>query len=78
MPIDPLKESMNMHTRRSGAVALAGALVLGTLLTSGAGIAQAGESQQGGSSSDTVEGAPKVIDLGDIGRFVAGTGANLF
>lgn len=66
-----------MHTRRSGVVALGGAFVLGTLLTLGAGTAQAGESQ-GDSSAETVQGAPKVVDLGDIGRFVAGTGANLF
>ena len=67
-----------MHARRSGVVTLTGALVLGTLLTFSAGMAQASESQQDDSSSDTVAGAPKILDLGDIGRAVFGTGANLF
>lgn len=65
-----------MHTRRARAVVLASALTLGTLLISGASIAQA--SEQGSSSSETVEGAPKLVDLGDIGRFIFGTAANLF
>lgn len=67
-----------MQTQRSGAVALAGALVLGTLLTFGAGIAQADEPQQADSSGDTVPGAPKFADLGEAGRFAFGTGANAF
>jgi hypothetical protein len=67
-----------MYTRRSGAVALAGAFVLGTLLIFGAGIAQAGELSPAGSSDETVPGAPKIVDLGDIGRTAFGTGANVF
>lgn len=67
-----------MQTQRSGAVALAGALVLGISLTFGAGIAQADEPQPVDSSGDTVSGAPKFVDLGEAGRFAFGTGANVF
>lgn len=67
-----------MHTPRSGAVALASALTLGTLLTFGAGMAQADESQQDSSSAETFSGASKFVDLGDAGRAAAGTVANTF
>jgi hypothetical protein len=65
-----------MHTQRSNAVALTGALVLGTLLTFGTGIAQADESQLD-SSEDTLPGA-KIVDLGDAGRAALGTAAKVF
>lgn len=67
-----------MHTRRSSAVALASALVLGTLLTLGAGIAQADESQQDNFTGETIPGLPKFVDLGDAGRAALGTLSNVF
>jgi hypothetical protein len=74
-----------MHTRRSRAVALVGTLVLGVLVTCGAGIAQADSQgdkcgKQPNSSSSAESKAPKLagLDLGDGARCVLQIAENLF